>query len=216
MEATPPEQLTATPAREWQPAWSPNGKQIAFASDEAGNFDIYVMNADGTGRVQLTADPAEDSLPYWMSDTEIVFFSDRSGDGDIYKISASEGKTDVQSDNAIAVIQNPGFDWSPAVSPDGKVLIFASTRDTEGSYPTELYTMNLPAGPIYRLTEAIGDHDGNPLWSGDGRRIYYGSTRYYGIHDVWVMGLIGGTQVDEANPPKNLTEDDRTDLLGNP
>lgn len=211
-----PEQLTTSPAKEWQPAWSPNGKQVAFASDEAGNFDIYVMNADGTGRYQLTTDPAEDGLPYWMSDMEIIFFSGRSGDGDIYKISASGGKTNTHSDAAIPVIQNPGFDWSPAVSPDGRVLIFASTRDTEGSYATELYAMNLATGQINRLTEEIGDHDGTPLWSGDGRRVYFVSSRYYGIYDTWVMRLIGGMQPDQDNPPKNLTEDDRSDFLGNP
>jgi Tol biopolymer transport system component len=206
---TEPEQLTTSPAKEWQPAWSPNGKQLAFASDEAGNFDIYLMNADGTGRLQLTADQAEDSLPYWISDTEIVFYSGRSGDGDIYQVSAAGGE-------ATSLVQNPGFDWSPAVSPDGRTLIFASTRDTEGSYPTELYALDLATGTINRLTEEIDNHDGTPLWSGDGRRIYFDSTRYYGAYDVWVMGLTEGMTVDENDPPKNLTEDDRSDRLGTP
>lgn len=198
---TQPVQVTTSPAKEWQPAWSPNGKQVAFASDEAGNFDIYVMNPDGTGQFQLTIDPAEDSRPAWRSDTEIVFYSDRSGEGDIYQVSAAGGE-------ATPLVQNPGFDWSPAISPDGQKLTFASIGDDEGTYLTELYTLNLVSGDLKRLTENKS-HDTTPLWSSDGRRIYFDSDQYYGADDVWVMDADGSNQ-------QNLTLDDRSDFLGNP
>ena len=47
------------------PAWSPNGTQMAFASDRDGNFEIYVMDADGSGLTRLTKDPASDGQPGW-------------------------------------------------------------------------------------------------------------------------------------------------------
>ena len=45
--------------------WSPDGSRIAFSSDRDGDFDVYVMNADGSGVTNLSDNPAEDSLPAW-------------------------------------------------------------------------------------------------------------------------------------------------------
>lgn len=60
------------------PAWSPDGSQIAFDRVRDGNFDIYVINADGTGMVQLTHDQGVDARPAWSPDgRSIVFHSTR-------------------------------------------------------------------------------------------------------------------------------------------
>lgn len=49
------------------PHWSPDGEYILFASDRAGNFDLYVMRADGAGDIcQLATDPAEDYSADWQ------------------------------------------------------------------------------------------------------------------------------------------------------
>jgi dipeptidyl aminopeptidase/acylaminoacyl peptidase len=63
-----------------EPAWSPDGRKIAFASTQNRNRDIYVMNADGSGRRNLTRDPAWDSRPSWSPDgRKITFVSNRDG-----------------------------------------------------------------------------------------------------------------------------------------
>src|SRR5207302_22654 len=60
------------------PAWSPDGTKIAFRSNRTGVFDLYVMNADGTGVTALTADSATEGRPAWSPDgTTIAFASDR-------------------------------------------------------------------------------------------------------------------------------------------
>jgi Tol biopolymer transport system component len=53
---------------EWatDPTWSPDGTKIAFASDRDGNFEIYVMDADGTAQTRLTINPGNDSGPTWQ------------------------------------------------------------------------------------------------------------------------------------------------------
>ena len=60
-----PINLTNHPAEDSNPAWSPDGTRIAFQSNRDGNFDIYVMAADGANPINLTNHPAEDSDPAW-------------------------------------------------------------------------------------------------------------------------------------------------------
>ncbi|NRA09710.1 MAG: PD40 domain-containing protein, partial [Myxococcales bacterium] len=58
--------LTNDPAGDFDPAWSPDGTQIAFYSVRDGNFEIYVMNAvDGSNQTRLTNDPSDDTSPAW-------------------------------------------------------------------------------------------------------------------------------------------------------
>ena len=60
-------------------AWAPNGRQIAFYSDRAGNDNLYLVNWDGTAMRQLTSNKADDSQPSWSPDGwTLVFLSDRS------------------------------------------------------------------------------------------------------------------------------------------
>ena len=66
-----------------------NGK-IAFQTNRDGNAEIYTMNADGTSRVNLTRNPAEDVEPRWSSNgTHIAFASNRTGNFEIYTMNAT-------------------------------------------------------------------------------------------------------------------------------
>src|SRR5205807_4037283 len=70
--------------------WSPDETQIAYeAAESGGKPDIWVMNADGTGRIQLTQSPARDENPDWSPDgTRIAFYSERTGNAQIWVINA--------------------------------------------------------------------------------------------------------------------------------
>ena len=57
--------LTSDPARDFNPCWSPDGTQIAFQSERDGNWEIYVMNADGSDQKNITNNPADESHPSW-------------------------------------------------------------------------------------------------------------------------------------------------------
>ncbi len=77
--------LTNNPADDTTPAWSPDGKQIAFASNRDGRSQIYVMNADGSGLRRVSQSPFADFSPTWSPDGKwIAFASTREGQTDIY------------------------------------------------------------------------------------------------------------------------------------
>ena len=87
--------LTRDAARDSTPSWSPDGRRIAFQSDRDGNLEMYVMNADGTGLLNLTQNAAFDGIPFiqhsraqlsaWSPDgRRIAFQSDRDGNREIY------------------------------------------------------------------------------------------------------------------------------------
>jgi TolB protein len=57
--------LTNDLAGDWAPAWSPDGSLIAFQTNRDGNWEIYIMNADGSEPVNLTKNLFDDEMPYW-------------------------------------------------------------------------------------------------------------------------------------------------------
>ena len=71
------------------PAWSPDGRKIAFTSERDGNSEIYLMNADGSGQRSLTLNLAYDGDPAWSPDGQkITFVSNRDGRYAVYVMNA--------------------------------------------------------------------------------------------------------------------------------
>ena len=72
------------------PVFSPDGLRIAFVSNGDGNSEIYLINADGSGLLRLTRDPAEDVQPNWSADGKrIIFSSNRNGKFAIYEMTVN-------------------------------------------------------------------------------------------------------------------------------
>lgn len=105
-----------------EPSWSPDGTRIAFSSTRGGggNFDIYVMNADGSGILRLTDHAAPDQDPAWAADAQSVFFtSERNGRGEIYRVWLGDKRVERMTSGLARAIM-------PATSPDGRYLAYAS------------------------------------------------------------------------------------------
>ena len=104
------------------PAWSPDGKRLAFTANYAGNNDIYTMDANGGNLTQITFSPSDDREPCWSPDGNwIAFASDRAGNPDIWIIGADGGEM-------IQLTTFPSFDAAPAWSRDGYIY-FHSNRE---------------------------------------------------------------------------------------
>ncbi|MYB47750.1 MAG: hypothetical protein F4X72_00480, partial [Dehalococcoidia bacterium] len=108
------------------PSWSDDSTKVAFSSDETGDLDIYVMNADGSGRVNLTNREAKDMDPSWSPDGEwIAFLSRTQGKTDIHRV-----KPDGTGLTSLTV--HPAQLYSrPIWSPDGTKIAFTSNRDAD-------------------------------------------------------------------------------------
>lgn len=168
----------------------PRGR-IAFASNRDGNFEIYVMNPDGSGQLRLTNDPAEDVQPAWSPDgTRIAFVSNRFGSNDIFIMNAD-------GTNAARLINNPGDERSPVWHPAGLHLAFVS--DETGN--DEIYTsiipsstdnFGLPLSPGRTVTDHPAD-DIDPAYSPDGSKLAFASNRD-GNYEIYVSNPVGNNQ----------------------
>jgi TolB protein len=128
------------------PAWSPDGRKLAFVRLDPGlaRTPIYVMNADGSGLRNLTPKPVgANTGPAWSPDGRtLAFVSDRGDNSEIYVMNADgSGQRNLT--------RNPAYDADPAWSPDGRKLAFVSNRD--GSY--RVYVMNADGSGQRRLTQ---------------------------------------------------------------
>lgn len=171
--------LTDKKIRTGPPAWSPDGKKIAFVVDINGNHEICVMNADGNNFVRLTNNEAYDWDPTWSPDgTKIAFESDRNGEWEIFVINAN-GR------DIVKLTQGDCPDWSP----DGTKIAFNSNRDGND----EIYVMNADGSNLVKLTNNEA-HDWVPDWSPDGKKMVFTSDRD-GNFEIYVMNADGNNPV---------------------
>jgi Tol biopolymer transport system component len=187
--------LATKPTQDGDPAWSSDGKRLAFqaVSPQSSNIDfpsdIYIMNADGSGIKRLTKVPTEARTPSWSPDgTKLAYIQFKkkarlgTRTGDIYTIRADG--TDPRQ------LTDEGVDQYPAFSPDGKTIAF--DRLTKGS--EAIYTVNSDGNGLDKRTDPPkGFWDEGPCWSPEGTKIAF--TRWHGDRPEVFMMNADGTHV---------------------
>ena len=194
--APPPTvRVTATPEREQDPAWSPDGKTLVFASARGGNLDLYaVRRADETRDwtesfefpvTALTRTPENERAPQFSPDGKQLLY--RRGRGDLV-VAAADG-----SDPRVLFthFSAPQVDWSP----DGKYVAYAQEDENANS---EVFLLALAGGEPYNVSRHP-DNDLAPAWSPDGRRLIWLSRRHDNTLDVWSVWL---TRADDERTPE--------------
>jgi Tol biopolymer transport system component len=184
-----PTDLTANAFGDEDPVSSPDGSRIAFASNRSGNWEIYVMDADGTDVQQVTNHPAVDEFPSWSPDgTRLAFDSTRSGNADIYTVSVAGG-------TPTRLTFDPATDAKPAWSPRGDEIAFQSDRT--GNY--ELFLIPAAGGGLFQVTTTTAASiDLEPAWSPHGTRLAFTSNRS-GNYEIYVANPDGSGATPVTN-----------------
>jgi TolB protein len=194
--------LTATPyADELWPNWRPDGRKIAFisnpvtAANPEGDYELFVMGADGSHPVQLTFNGLDDERPAWSPDGSRIAFSrdfdpiEGQIDNDLFTMNA-DGTHERRLTNSPTV-----QDQEPNWSADGKTIAFVSDRD--GDY--EVFTMR-PSGSNVRQLTFNDAQEFAPDWSPDSRMLVFagGQDADFSIFTIRADGTRQRNLTDDA------------------
>lgn len=169
---------------------------IAFHSSRDGDFEIFVMNADGSEQTQLTHNTSHEFDPTWSHNGKLIGFTsfpaDFSSDGEIFVMNA-DGTGITQLTN------NDAHDFGPIWSPNGKRIAFTSFRDGAD----DIYVMNADGSDVTRLT-TNAYVVGVTAWSPNGKQIAFISYRDCVVGDncdleIFVMNADGTNFIQLTN-----------------
>ena len=198
-------QLTTQASFEGNPVWSPDGKQIAFASDRDGNFDIFIMPVSGGSAKKLTKNSVSELPSAFTPDGKFVVFSANIQDPaqsaffpsgamtELYKVPVTGGRT-------LQIIATPAE--QVCYMPDGKSFLYQDRKGVEdewrkhhtSSVTRDIWLYDAKSGKHTNLTD-IGGEDRDPSLAPDGKTIYFLSERKGGSMNVYSM---------DVNNPKSI------------
>lgn len=192
--------LTIHSGWEGHPVWSKDGKNIAFASDRAGNLDVYVMSATGGKAKRLTFHSSQDIPQGFLDRSDEVIFTAARMDAteasihptgrmaETYAVGMSGG-----TPRMITTIATSELD----VSPNGKKIVYRNEKAYENqfrkhdvsAFARDIFVLDLKTGKHTQITNFVGG-DHNPVFR-DNNTIYYTSEEETGVFNVWKMDLDG-------------------------
>jgi len=180
------------------PVWSPDGTQIAFASDRYGNFDVFVMPSTGGEATRLTFHSADDTPTSFTPDGSGVLFSSATLDSatnvqfptgaqpELYRV-------DLKGSMPVRVLTTPAL--YAAWDKGGNRLAYSDQKGYEmewrkhdnSSFARDVWVWDRAANRHQRLT-GFGVDDRQPVWAADDKSLYYLSERS-GSFNVWKLDL---------------------------
>lgn len=164
-----PVRLTAHPADDRDPAWSPNGEQLAFASRRDGNWELYVLDMFSGQLDRLTSDPAFQGAPSWSPDGQwLAYESYQDNNLDIYviKVDGSEGPYRLTFSAA------PDFEPTWSSAGEGREIAYVSWRD--GNREIYIISLDNPSEEAaLNVTNTPELDEEHPIWSPGGLLLAY-------------------------------------------
>jgi tricorn protease len=187
--------VTSHPAHDIEPVFSPDGRTLAFSSNRHGSYDIYIVPVQGGRPKRLTVDSATERVCGWSPDGKnILYASTRSTafphNYELYmvpveggmsrRVSAAEGKegTFSPAGDRIAYVRGPGT-WY--------------RKGYRGSSNDDIWICNADGSNNRRVTSFNGQ-DGSPMWSADGKTLYYVSEAHGSPANIVRLSLDAGAK----------------------
>lgn len=178
------------------PAWSRDGRRIAFDSTRDGPSTIFVMDANGKNPRPISRSVYGDRQPTWSPDGKRIAFI-RGKAGALY-VESSSGS------GARRLTFTTAAESDPSWSPDGRWIAFV--RVTANTPTRELWLVRPDGSGAHELT-TLGASVGAPAWSPDSKRIAFSSDVKTGTFSIYTVGvgggkptLVSGTSVDAVSP----------------
>jgi Tol biopolymer transport system component len=213
--------ITDTSTAKTKPTWSPDGSRIAYVANSADvdgqtDLEIWVINADGSGRTQLTNNTVvPDDQPAWSPDgTKIAFVSTRTGDNNrnIYVMDANgNNQTDITQDGPYEDTTYQGHDDHPSWSPDGLTIAYTHTFLPNASGVPNIWTMTPTGSGKDNLQNDQNSSGSEPTWSPGGDKIaYVGVASASTNRDIHMMDANGANQKTvetEGNAANDISPD---------
>ncbi|MGE0360047.1 MAG: S41 family peptidase [Vicinamibacterales bacterium] len=184
--------LVSHPATESRPLYSPDGRRLAFTSSRTGAGDVYVLTLATGDLTRLTFDDAAELVTGWSPDSQWLYFSSNSheisGVLDVYRVNAAGGTP------MPAAADRYTTEYFAAPAPTGDVLAITARANAASQWwrnghshldESEIWLVKNGSGaPSYEPVTAGGAKDAWPMWSGDGRTLYFMSDRS-GAQNLW-------------------------------
>ncbi|SET00729.1 TolB protein [Methanococcoides vulcani] len=181
-----------------EPVMSPDGTKIAYLSKVSGNYDIWVMNPDGSESKQITDSASDEGAPSWSPEGEMLAYS---LEGNLWTVELS---------NRVPVIlRNDTFENThPVFNPDGSKIVFASDR----SGNSDIWVMNSNSLGIEQITFENSTQI-YPAWNPEGDKIAFASNEG-GDYNIWTVTLSDTEKPIELGLDKELImEEEEFDLV---
>ena len=179
-------QITRSPWRERVGLYSPDGKYLAYYSDESGDEEIWLYETASGVRSKLTIQPSKKAMQLWSPDSRDILFT---ADNRIYLAAIPEGKITELAYNQAGGFQDIQF------SPDGEWLVYSRSNDEQDS---EVYLYDIVLDEEYNITQHPG-RDRAVALSGDQKTLIFVSNRGNGVNQLYATALEKIT-IDEEDP----------------
>ncbi len=171
--------LTSSPgAADRAPAWSPDGQQISWFSDESGEYALLVADQYGDNLRTIKLDePTYFYTPVWAPDSKHISFGDADRNLWVANTETEE----------VTLIDNEGYAHPertiyPTWSPDGQWIAYTKRLDNEYN---AIFAYSLSEEKTYQMTDGMADSR-NPAWSHDGKYLYFTASTDYGLNVGWL------------------------------
>jgi tricorn protease-like protein len=188
---------------ERDPSWSPDGRWLAYFSDETGEYELYIRQSDGNGpTIRLTSEGDAPQVfrynPTWSPDSRHIAFTDKAGALYVHSLGEADAKGIPKPGRTVMIDKDPwASQMPPSWSHDGQWLAYA--KQEEGSSQGAIWMCRLPAGgedpKPRRITSGVFD-DGSPVFDRKGDYLFFTSKRTFSptYSELDTTFIYGGTQ----------------------